>query len=176
MHKITYFQRKRRAGSNYSLEQMFDDLTSRIEGRYLLNRKIMPFISSGIFKRLFNALYAVFKQGDVNHITGDINYVALLLKKRKTISTILDLGVIHRTKGVKRWLLLRIWFKWPAARSKWVTVISEATKKDLIKQTNCDPYKVKVVYVPISEEFKPVKKHFNKACPTILQIGAAPNK
>ena len=176
MYKITYFLRKRRKGANYSVEQVFEDLMSRIDHKYLVNKKLLPCVSSGFFKRLFNVIDSFFSQGEVNHITGDINYVALLLNKKKTISTILDLGILHRTTGIKRSILLHLWFKWPVMRSKWITVISEATKKDLVNSTNCDPDKVKVVYVPISLDFKRVDKEFKKDNPTILQIGGAPNK
>ena len=176
MTKITYFLRKRRKGANFSVEQIFDDLAKRFSENYEVQQKILPYVSSGIFKRFANVLSATFAQGDVNHVTGDINYVALLLKKKKTISTILDLGILHRTSGLKRKLLLTIWFKWPVHRSKWVTVISEATKQDLLNNVECNPGKIKVIYVPISNEFKPVDKEFSNECPTILQIGGAPNK
>jgi len=176
MPRITYFQRRRRKGANFSVEQIFIDLVSRIGNRYTVDMRTVPYVSSGLFKRLFNAIYVIFHQGDINHVTGDINYVALFLKKRKTVSTILDLGILHRTSGIKRKILLDFWFKWPVRRSKWVTVISKATKEDLLKNVNCDPDKIKVVYVPISESFERVDKEFNKSKPTILQIGGAPNK
>lgn len=176
MYKTTYFQRKRREGANYSLEQIFDDLAIRLGNKYQITQNILPYVSSGLFKRVANMIYAICHQGDINHVTGDINYVALLLKKKKTMLTILDLGAIHRTTGFRRKLLLNIWFKWPVYRSRWVTVISEATKLDLLDNVPCNPDKVKVIYVPISVEFKRFDKPFNKKCPTILQIGGAPNK
>ncbi len=176
MHKITYFQRKRREGANFSLEQIFDDLASRLKFNYLINQRILPFVSSGFYKRIFNMIYVVFFQADVNHVTGDVNYVSLLLKKRKSILTILDLGVIHRNVGLKRKILLTLWFKWPVNRSRWVTVISEATKNDLIHNIRCNSDKIKVIYVPISQEFQRCDKQFNEECPTILQIGGAANK
>ena len=70
----------------------------------------MPFESSGLFKRLANALYCIFKQGDINHITGDIHYVATFLKKKKTILTILDCGSLYQKKGFKYYVLKLIWF------------------------------------------------------------------
>lgn len=176
MDKITYFLRKRRKGANYSVEQIFDDLAKRFSTNFNVTQKILPYVSSGVFKRIANVLFAPFYQGDVNHITGDINYVAILLKKSKTVSTILDLQILHRTVGLKRKILLTIWFKWPVHRSKWVTVISEATKEDLLKNVKCNPEKIKVIYVPISKSFERVDKQFNKENPTILQIGGAPNK
>jgi glycosyltransferase involved in cell wall biosynthesis len=176
MARITYFLRKRREGANFSLEQVFENLALRTSKNYDVNQTICPYVSSGLIKRILNVLSAPFHQGDINHVTGDINYIVLLLKKRKTISTILDLGVLQQTSGFKRKAILTIWFKWSVSRSKWVTVISEATKQDLLKNVNCDPEKIKVIYVPISESFKRVDKIFNSECPTIMQIGAAPNK
>jgi glycosyltransferase involved in cell wall biosynthesis len=176
MYNITYFLRKRRKGANYSVEQIFNDLAKRFSSNYQVTQRILPYVSSGLFKRVANVISAGMNQGAVNHVTGDINYVALLLKRSKTISTILDLGILHRTEGLKRRILLAVWFKWPVYRSKWVTVISEATKRDLLKNVTCDPEKIKVIYVPISKLFKRVDKVFHKKCPTILQIGGAPNK
>lgn len=176
MPKITYFQRKRRKGANYSIEQIFDSLAIRLSNRYKVRQYILPFVSLGFFKRLFNMIHAPFNQGDVNHVTGDISYVAIFLKKKKTVSTILDLGILHRNTGLRRKILLEIWFNWPVKRSKWVTVISQATKNDLLKNVSCDPNKIKVIYVPINQDFKRQDKVFNKEKPTILQIGGAPNK
>jgi glycosyltransferase involved in cell wall biosynthesis len=176
MYKINYFLRKRRKGANFSVEQIFNDLSKRFSSAYCVNNKVLPFVSSGIYMRLSNMLYALTNQGDINHVTGDINYIAIFLRKHKTISTILDLAILHRTKGIKRKILLTIWFKWPVYRSKWVTVISEATKQDLLKNVNCNPDKIRVVYVPISKAFNRVDKVFNNECPTIMQIGGADNK
>lgn len=176
MHKLTYFLRKRRKGANFSVEQIFNDLTERFRTEYDVKQEILPYVSSGLFKRIANVLYSAFNQAEVNHVTGDINYVAILLRKKKTISTILDLGILARTSGLKRSILLTIWFRWPVHRSKWVTVISESTKQDLLKNVKCDPNKIRVIYVPISKFFVKVDKAFNQECPTILQIGGAPNK
>ena len=176
MYNINYFLRKRRKGANYSIEQIFDHLSKRFSSTYYVNNKILPFVSSGIYKRLINILYALTNQGDINHITGDINYVAIFLRKHKTISTIHDLAILHRTKGIKRKILLTFWFKWPVYRSRWVTVISESTKRDLLKNVNCNPDKIRVINVPISKSFSRVDKVFDKECPTIMQIGGADNK
>ena len=51
--------------------------------------KIYSFESKGIINRIY-VIWAVFNQGDVNHITGDINFISLLLSKKKTINTILN--------------------------------------------------------------------------------------
>jgi len=176
MYKLHYYQRKRRDGKNFSLEQIFEDLRNRFKGSYNVQKIEAPFVSSGLFKRLYNVIYAIFHQGDVNHITGDINYMNLFLSKKRNILTILDCGILHRTKGLRRVFLKLIWFQLPVWRSRYVTVISQATKDDLLSNINCNSEKVKVIYVPISQDFSFVSKEFNGASPRILQIGAAPNK
>jgi glycosyltransferase involved in cell wall biosynthesis len=136
----------------------------------------MPYESSGIFKRLANAIYCIFRQGDINHITGDIHYVAAFLRKRKTILTILDCGMLHQTSGIKHKIFKWFWFTMPISRVKLITAISTATKEDIIHFTGCHADKIKVVYVCINPAFKPYPKKFNTQEPRILQIGTAANK
>lgn len=176
MASIHYFQRKRRPGQNHSLEQIFSDLRKRLASRFTVVKIESPHVSTGLFKRVANVLAAYRHQGDVNHVTGDINYINLLFKKRKTIITILDCGSLERTSGLRKWLLKIIWFQLPVMRSRFITVISQATKDHLLREVRCKEDKVKVIYVPINTEFKAVEHTFNNKKPNILQIGAAPNK
>lgn len=176
MYKIHYFQRKRRDGKNYSLEQIFEDLRKRLINHFEVNLIEMPFISSGLFKRAINIIYSFLRQGDVNHVTGDINYINLLQSKHKNILTILDCGILHRKNGISKKLIQWIWFKIPVKRSRFVTVISNSTKQDLLAHVNCNPEKIRVIYVPISENFNYTPKEYNHQNPKILQIGSASNK
>ncbi len=64
----------------------------------------------------------------------------------------------------------------PVKRCSYVTAISSATKNEILKYVHCDPDKIVVVPVAISEPFKRKDKPFNKLTPRILQIGTAPNK
>jgi glycosyltransferase involved in cell wall biosynthesis len=88
----------------------------------------------------------------------------------------LDCGILHRTKGLRRKIIQLFWFKGPVARSRFVTVISKATKQDLLANVNCNSEKIKVIYVPISEKFIYLPKQYNSQRPRILQIGSALNK
>lgn len=176
MIKVVYFQRKQRTLGNFSVEIYFEQV------RKILPQGInpilveMPFLSNGFFKRLANAIYCIFKQGDVNHITGDIHYAAIFLKKSKTILTILDCGIIHDSIGIKKAVYKLLWFNFPILRSKIITAISYATKYDIIKITNCNSDKIRVIYFSSNSKFKKNEKVFNKTNPIILQIGTAPNK
>ena len=174
--RVIYFTRKPRALGNFSVEIYFDKVRENLPEEIEHITVQMPFESNGILKRVFNAFYCIFKQGDINHITGDIHYVATFLKRKKTILTVLDCGSLYNKKGIKYFLLKLIWFTIPIKKSIKVTAISEATKLDLIHLVNCNAQKIEVVYVCINEKFQKELKNFEKQKPRILQIGTAENK
>jgi len=174
--RVVFFQRKQRPLGNFSVEIYFDQIRNNLPENVLVETLIMPYDSSGVFKRLANALYCVFHQGDVNHITGDIHYVVTFLKKSKTILTVLDCGIVLDSIGLRRKMLEWFWFNIPVKRSKIVTGISKATKQDIIRITGCNPSKLKVIYFLSNIKFKKYPAEFNKQEPNLLQIGTAPNK
>jgi glycosyltransferase involved in cell wall biosynthesis len=174
--KVVHFSRKPRALGNFSVESYFKQVRENLPEEFEAINIEMPYESSGFFKRLANAFYCIFKQGDINHITGDIHYVAAYLKKSKTILTILDCGMLHQTSGLKHKIFKWFWFTMPISRVKLITAISTATKEDIIHFTGCPEDKIKVVYVCINPAFKAYPKEFNTKEPRILQIGTAANK
>lgn len=174
--KVVYFTRKQRPLGNFSLEIYFEQVRKNLPAPFHGILCEMPYESNGLIKRVANAFYCIFKQGDVNHVTGDIHYVAVFLKKQKTILTILDCGMLHDTKGLKHQILKFFWFTLPIQCVAIVTAISQATKDDIIYFTQCDAKKIQVVYVCIDPIFKRSDSGFNTSKPRILQIGTAHNK
>jgi glycosyltransferase involved in cell wall biosynthesis len=173
---VVFIQRKPRKVGNYSVEFIFDDVRARLAG------KILPFIyyskyeSAGLFKRLYNCVEAAFRQKKITHITGDVNYLGLFLKPASTIHTVLDCVFLDRSSGLSHKVLKFFWLTIPVKRSRYITAISESTKTEILKYADCDPDKIIVIPVAISEKFKRKDKIFNTAKPVILQIGTAPNK
>jgi glycosyltransferase involved in cell wall biosynthesis len=174
--KVVFFNRKPRALGNFSIEMYFQLIQNYLSTEFEVVNKVMPFESNGLLNRIGNATYCFFNQGDVNHITGDIHYVAAFLKKSKTVLTIHDCGMLHETNGMKHQLMKLLWFTMPVKKAKIITVNSNATKKDLLHFVDCKPEKIEVVNVCISPEFKKEPKVFNSENPRILQIGTAQNK
>lgn len=174
--KVVFFNRKPRALGNFSIEIYFQLIQNYLKDEFILINKVMPYESNGLLNRLGNVIYCFFNQGDVNHITGDIHYVAALIKKSKTILTVLDCGMLHETSGLKHKIFKALWFTIPLFKSKIITAISNATKHDLIQFTHCDANKIKVIYICISPAFVKNEKVFNSEKPRILQIGTAENK
>jgi glycosyltransferase involved in cell wall biosynthesis len=173
---VVHYQRKRRANSNYSLEFIFADVRKRLASTWNIQHVEAPCLSNGLWRRIWIALHAWWNQGTVTHVTGDITFAAILLNRKRTILTILDCGILQRKRGIKRWLLKKIWFEWPMRRTRWVTTISHSAADDLTEFCRFDHRKLKVIPVAISERFQFVPKEFSTDCPKLLQIGTAPNK
>ncbi len=173
--KVTHYHRKP-WGSNFSIERLFSQVRESMPMGIECERHESRFISSGLFKRVYNILEAPFYQGDINHITGDIHYVSFFLKRKKTILTIHDCASLNRLKGVRKMIFYLFWFLIPEKRVSVITVISNSTKRELLKFLKIDPNKVFVVHDCVSKSFVPVPKRFNSFKPTILQIGTGENK
>lgn len=137
---------------------------------------VSKYPSVGLFKRLYNIIQAYFYQDDVNHVTGEVHFLTYLLNRQKTILTILDCVMMERLHGIRRWIFWLFWLWLPEKRCSVITVISEATRQQVLNYLHCDPAKVKVIYCNVSDDFKFVAKKFNQDCPQILQVGTFPNK
>lgn len=174
--RVTYYQRKPRSVGNYSVEFIFDDVRRRLSERIEIKMSYSRFESAGLFKRLFNCIEAIFRQSSVNHVTGDINYIGIFLSRKKTVHTILDCVYLTNSSGLRHTILKLFWLTIPVRRSIFITAISQSTKNEILKYASCNPEKIKVIYVAISDRYQRYDKPFNKAVPRILQIGTAPNK
>lgn len=174
--KVTFFQRKPRSNKNFSVENYFNSLRGALDPSINCKVSICKYESSGFFKRLYNCMEAVSRQGDINHVTGDVNYITYFLKKNKTILTVLDCSRLLYLKGLRLKVFKYLWFILPVKKCMYITTISQATKDDLLKHIQFDADKIFVVPVCISPLFARQPKPFNKSCPRILQLGTAPNK
>lgn len=173
--KVVFYHRKPMS-NNFSVEGAFQVIREAMPSEIECVVAHSRYYSRGIFKRVFNILEAFFRQGSVNHITGDVHFLSYLLRRDRTLLTILDCVVIYNTKGLKRYLLRLFWYVLPEKRVRIISVISQATKEELIKFISCDPDKVRVVPVCISPNFFKSLNIFNADKPRILQIGTAENK
>ena len=174
--KVVFFQRKPVPNKNFSIEILFNQIRSNLPKEIVAVTEIAKYYSKGFFKRLYITIDVVFKQGDVNHITGDINFISLFLHKKKTIITFLDLRVLQNSNPIKKKILAFFWVKIPVWRSGYITTISAATKKTLLNYMNIAEDKVRVMYIPVADMMEYTPKHFDKENITILQIGTKKNK
>jgi glycosyltransferase involved in cell wall biosynthesis len=83
---------------------------------------------------------------------------------------------MERKNGMAKQLMAWLYLKAPVYKTKFVTAVSETTKKDIINYTGVSAEKICVIQDNVDSIFKPIQKIFNYTCPVILQIGTAPNK
>lgn len=174
--KVAFYHRKRTARRNFSLEGYFEAVRAYLPSSIEPSIVVAPCASRGVVRRVVNMIDASLRQADVNHVTGDIHYVTYLLKRKRTILTIADCRFENMQSVVRRTLLKWFWYDLPVYRASVVTVISEYTKQRLLTHVRCDPDKIRVIPVCISQHFKAQPKPFNSEYPTLLQVGTAPNK
>ena len=175
---VCLFFRRANPTGNVSIENSFETIRAHFpkDNGFRLNVFKSSFYSRGILPRL-KAIREVWQhRAAINHVTGDTNFFALGLPRQKTVLTIHDCGLLDGKTGLARWILQTFWLKLPVRQSKIVTVVSEATKEDVLHYTHCAREKIVVIPTVIKSDFTYHPKEFNKDCPTFLHIGNSPNK
>ncbi len=174
---VTFFHRRPHGGGHFSVEFIFRDVRERLDGAIRPSVVVASWPSVGVLRRLAICWEAWRRQGAVNHVTGDVNFIGIVLDPRRTVQTILDLRHLERTRGLRRAILKLLWVTLPVRRAAVVTVISEATRDELLRhEPRCDPAKVVVIPVAISTAYTRVDRPFRRERPRILQVGTAENK
>jgi len=174
--QVVFFQRKPRAHGNYSLETLFEDLRERLPTTIESKLVISAYESNSILPRLINIAQACFRQGEVNHVTGDTNFLTLGLRPARTILTIHDCFSAQRLSGLRRWLYIRFFLKWPIQHARFVSVVSQATKDHLHELLDIDLSHMVIIPNAVSDLYQFTPKEFNQAKPRLLQLGVAENK
>lgn len=113
---------------------------------------------------------------DIFHITGDVHYLMLALPSNRTLLTIHDCVFLHSTKGLKRWILKKLYLDWPVRKARLISTISEKSKQEIIQYTHCLPEKIIVIPNPVDQHIYHIPKHILSQQPKLLFIGATPNK
>jgi rfaE bifunctional protein kinase chain/domain len=182
---MTLFHKQERAErkpySNVSIEKVFRQIARGLnQEEFEVKFQSLSYFNTTL-GTIKNLLFYRKQPADIYHVTGHNHYIALVLPEDRTVLTIHDVGILHIRKGLRRYLIKKINFDLPLRKLKYITTISEATKKEIIYFTNCPPEKIRVIGNPIQDNFVlPADalqdRKFETDCPTILQIGTAYNK
>jgi glycosyltransferase involved in cell wall biosynthesis len=172
---ITYFFRKPQPGA-HSIEELFKSIQKALTADLLYKNHYLSKTGAKPQVLLANGREAAVYQSQVNHITGDVHYVAPFLPKERTILTIHDLRPLFRGSLLKRKLIKWVWFSIPARSVRYITVISQATKEELLKEVGLQPEKVRVIPNCVSPQFSYSPKEFTKEQTRILHLGTKENK
>jgi glycosyltransferase involved in cell wall biosynthesis len=173
--KTIFFFRNPHLG-NHSIEELFGNIMKNLPADVIPIKEFMPFVSKGLFNRIHNVYYTALHQGVVNHITGDVHYIALMMRRSSAILTIHDVEIIRRSRFLKRNFILLFWFILPIRRARYITVISEFTRQELLRYIPVRSSKLRVIPDCLPGTIPFVPSIFNKKCPIILQVGTRHNK
>ena len=161
------------------MEAIFDDVRTRLAQRIEAQVQVSGRFNDGIKTKFFNILEAGRRQtAGVNHITGEVHFLNLLMDRRRVVLTIHDCRFMERKAG-SFWqsrLIKHLYLDWPVAQARFVTTVSEATKRDIIRYTGCQPEKVVVIPVAVHDRYQPKPQPFDEQRPRLLQIGTGENK
>ncbi|MEY4508998.1 MAG: hypothetical protein RLZZ450_1120 [Pseudomonadota bacterium] len=174
--RVVYFMRRPRPGQNHSVEHIVEGVVNALSPNIEAVRAVSRHLSVGVLPRIYNIVEAAFRQGDVNHVTGDVHFLTYLLHRQKTLLTVLDCGRIAGRPDYRKRIVKLFWFTIPVHRCAAITVISNAVKAELLEHVRVDPDKIHVVPVAVPTSYTRVDKPFDADRPVILQVGTAPNK
>lgn len=173
--KLVFVERK--FWQSVSLERVFGQIEKNIsKEKFDTSFVQLPYLSTfpGIFK---NFIFFKKPKADIYHITGHIHFIALILPNDRTVLTIPDLTILRNRKGLRRFLIKKLFYDLPIKKMRYVTAISEETKSDIVKYVGCSEQKIRVIDIPLKDNlYLDYKKTFNAECPLILQLGTAAHK
>jgi len=173
--KVIQFVRKP-ASAAFSIEQVDTNIRRALPSDISVQIIENKYLSKGIFPRLLDSLRAIRYAGEVNHITGDVNYLTYFLPKKRTLLTIHDTEMVNRSKGIKRFLLWFFWIWLPVRRCAAIITISQETKAQLLKLTKCDPDKITVINNPVKPGLTQMPYSSQNNGFRLLHIGTKANK
>jgi glycosyltransferase involved in cell wall biosynthesis len=173
--RVVHFHRRPGPG-RHSVERVFADVRAAMPAGFACEVATCRFPSSGALGRAYDSLAAARKQGDVNHVTGDVHYLTYFLHRRRTVLTILDCVSLHRLNGWRRALFRLLWYDLPMRRAAVVTAISQSTKGELVRWLGVDPNHVQVIPCCVSAMYKAKLRPVRPKRPVILQVGTSANK
>ena len=134
---VVLLQRKARPGVNFSVESYFAAVREILSTEVAVRVHTCSCYSRGVSRRLWLVLEAWWRsRGDVLHVTGDVRFLTYLLSRRRTLLTVLDVGFLERKRGLRRALLKLFWLTLPCRCVSYITVISEATKRELLRRSH----------------------------------------
>lgn len=176
--KVIHFQRKARPGFNFSIESIFENIRNSLKETVDFSVVTSSRFNDGYISKLLNIVEAGLRQkkNTVIHITGEVHFLNLLMRRKNVLLTIHDCRFMERKTGRAKKMLQWLYLKAPVKKAAFVTTVSETTKNEIISYTGCEAEKIKVIPPAVNAVFKPAPKIFNKTCPVILQLKASENK
>ncbi len=173
MLSLTYFYREPR-NTGVSIEGIFKSVSGSLKDKV----DIREFYCSQSLSRLQDTIRARKFAGEINHITGDVNFLAIGLAGKKNILTVHDLGYYENPihSRLKKMVYRLFWFTLPLKCVDIVTVVSEFTKQKLIQHFNFPAERIRVIPNPVKAVFKSSPKGQLNEPMRVLMMGTGKHK
>lgn len=172
--RVVYFQRAKKTG--FSIERLFDEVRAALPPAVQPRVWHAPYAGARPDLILRNLAAANGLDGDVNHVTGDTYYLALALKKARTVLSIMDCVALKYLTSWKRFVARKLWFEWPIRHAFIVAVISQSTADELCQSIAIRDKTLRVIHCPLSSAFRAFLGRPFAALPTLLQVGTVRTK
>lgn len=172
--RVAHLQRRPFAGY-YSIEGQFELIRRHMPPGVVCEPWVCPHFSKGVLPRLSNARAAAAVSADVYHVTGDVHYLTRYLPRERTVLTVHDCVFLRQTSGLRRLFIRKMFYEWAVPRAAVVTVISEATRKELEAIVPAIKGKARLVPCCVGDEFTFDPRAWPQL-PTVLMVGTKPNK
>ena len=173
--KVHYFFRQFHQHQT-SIEKLFNIIIPAVEKNNVVTKHVenkYDFTLKGILSTLF---FFHKNQGEINHITGDIHWAILGVKRDRTILTIHDLVGMVQLRGLKKKIYYLFWIYFPIKKAKYITVISPKSKDEILKYFPDAADKITVIPNCLTIEAAPLILNKNNPVSRILIIGTRHNK
>lgn len=172
---VAHLQRKPFPGY-YSIEGQFELIRRHMPANIECKPWVCPHLSEGVLPRLSNARAASRVNADVYHVTGDVHYLTRYLPRERTVLTVHDCVFLRQTRGLRRLFIRKLFYEWAVPRAAVVTVISEATRRELEELVPSVKGKLQLIPCCVGDEFVYSAPRAWPATPTVLMIGTKENK
>ncbi|MEO5857556.1 MAG: glycosyltransferase [Pyrinomonadaceae bacterium] len=173
-YRLLYVERK--PSEFVSIEKAFREIAAALPSDIETEFQQVPY-GPRILDTIRNLLFFRKRPADIYHVTGHINYLGLIFSPRNTVLSIMDVGFIHRSKGLRRYVLKKLYLDLPVKRLRYITAISSKVRDEIIVHSNCEPAKIRALDLPLIGHFVETPgRQFNEVRPIILQIGTMENK
>ena len=138
----------------------------------------VPCQSRGVLRCARNLIFTARQQADIIHVTGDIHYCTLAIRRPRCVLTIHDFCSLNRLKGVRKLIFSLFWYSLPLRWAPHITVISEETRKQLERYFPTAARKTRVIANCVDEAFR---RNYRTAPAVsdrlrVLQVGTGRNK
>jgi len=173
--RVAMFCRGRHTGY-YSIEKVFETVRDALPPHLETRTVALPVHAQGFWRRVYCLAYGWVHRSAVNHITGDISFVAPALPGARTVVTVHDFGRLHQLSGIRAAVFKFLYFTVPFRHCKYITTISQQVARELGELFPWAARKTLVIpdCVPVGFTYIPRDFHYER--PAVLQIGTKPNK